>query len=190
MRSAAVLVFALFTPTVVDLAAQSITVSTVAGALRVDAPGFGFIEGPVLSQLRDGRSVRVDLDLAVLERPGGPTVTQARQSFALSFDLWEERFAVTRIGAPARSISHLSAKSAEAWCLDNVTIPAPALGRIGRTAPFWIRLAYRVQDPAPAADATTDEGLTLATLIDRLSRRRSDGQLGKSVNAGPFRLSN
>lgn len=190
MRRAALLAFVLLAPALGTVSAQSISVKVVAGELHVQAPAFGFIEGPVLNQLREGRSVRVDLELSVLERPGGPTLTHARHSFALSFDLWEERFAVTRLGTPARSVSHLSAKNAEGWCLDAVTIPAAALGRLGRDTPFWIRLAYRVPSAAPAPGPNGDERLTLATLIDRLSRRGGDGQPGKSVDAGPFRLSN
>lgn len=190
MRRTALLAFVLLTPALASVSAQSIAVKLAGGDLHVQAPGFGFIEGPLLNQLREGRSVRVDLELSVLERAGGPTLTQAQYSFALSFDLWEERFAVTRLGTTARSVSHLSAKNAENWCLDAVTIPAAALSRLGRDRPFWIRLAYRVPNAAPTPGPNGDEGLTLTALIDRLSRRGGDGQLGKSVDAGPFRLSN
>jgi hypothetical protein len=167
---------------------QSVTIKRAAGGLQVQAPGLGFIEGAVSERLREGRSVRVDVDLAVLDQPKGAAVAQARQSYALSFDLWEERFAVTRVGSPARSISHRTAKNAEAWCLEQLTIPLTALGRHGRDVPFWIRLEYRVVEGAPATDATADEGLTLAALIERLSRRREPGQPAQSVEAGPFRF--
>jgi hypothetical protein len=171
---------------VVALAGQSLTVSATADAVQVKAAGLTFIEGPVLDRLREGRTVRLDFELAVLERPGGPTVSQTTQSFALSFDLWEERFAVTRVGTPVRSISHLRARNAEAWCLENLTIPVAALGRLGRE-PFWVRLAYRVLTPAPTA-SPEDEGFTLQGIIDRLSRRRGDDDLRRSIDAGPFRL--
>jgi hypothetical protein len=109
------------------------------------------------------------------------------QSFALSFDLWEERFAVTRVGTPARSISHLSARNAESWCLENLTIPVAALDRRGRE-PFWVRLVYRVLAPTPAT-SPEDEGFTLRGIIDRLSRRRGgDDELRRAIDAGPFRL--
>lgn len=171
-----------------DPSTQSVTIRTTTGVLQVQAPGFSFIEGAVSDRLREGRSVRVDVDLAVLERPRGAVVAQARQSYALSFDLWEERFAVTRVGTPARAISHRTAKNAEAWCLEHLSIPLTALGRLGRDMPFWIRLEYRVQESGAAPDATTDEGLTLTALIERLSRRREQDQPGRSVEAGPFRF--
>lgn len=171
-----------------DPSTQSVTVKTAAGALQVQAPGFGFIEGAVIERLRDGRSVRVELDLIVLEQPRGATVAQTRQSYALSYDLWEERFAVTRVGTPPRSILHRNAKNAEAWCLEQLTVPLNALGRFGRDTPFWIRLAYRVQDVPASADVNADEGLTLAALIDRLSRRREQAQTERTIEAGPFRV--
>jgi len=171
------------------LAGQSLTVRAVGDALHVRAAGLGFIEGQVSDSLRDGRSVRVDFEFTVLEKPEGPSVTQGRQSFNLSFDLWEQRFAVTRIGTPPRSVSHLTSKDAEAWCLENVTVPLVALGRFGRKAPFWVRLEYRVQDRVPVPDADDDSTFSLRRLIDVLSRRRQDHEWGKLVEAGPFRLS-
>ena len=54
----------------------------------------------MLARLKEGRSVRVDFELTVLAKPDGPVVKQAMQAFTLSFDLWEERFAVSRVGSP------------------------------------------------------------------------------------------
>jgi hypothetical protein len=169
------------------LGAQTLTVRTVADALHVRASGLGFISGTVLDRLQDGRSVRVDFDLIVLDKPNGAIITRAQQSFNLSFDLWEQRFAVTRIGPMPRSISHLTARAAEDWCLDNVTVPLASLGRTGRDTPFWVRVEYRIPERssnAPVEDST----FTLQTLIDVLSRRREDQDRAKSVEAGPFRL--
>jgi hypothetical protein len=172
---------------VVGLSAQTLSVRAEADALHVQARGFGFIEGAVLARLKEGRSVRVDFDLTVLARPEGPVLKQAMQAFTLSFDLWEERFAVSRVGTPAKSVSHLQARDAEIWCLENVTMPVSSLG-LGRETPFWVRLAYRVQDPAPGTQEAQGERYTLRALIDRLSRRAEEADLSKSIDAGPFRL--
>jgi hypothetical protein len=166
-----------------------LTVRTVADALHVRVSGLGLIAGPVLDRLQDGRSVRIDFELIVLEKPNGAVVTRAQQSFNLSFDLWEQRFAVTRIGSMPRSISHLTARAAEDWCLDNVTVPLAAIGRVGRDTPFWVRVEYRVPNRT-AAPETDESTFTLQTLIDVLSRRREDQDRTKSVEAGPFRLGN
>ena len=170
-----------------SLRAQTLTVRAVSDALHVRTSGLGFIEGQVLNRLQDGRSVRVDFELIVLEKPNGAIIAQAQQSFNLSFDLWEQRFAVTRIGPMPRSISHLTARAAEDWCLDNVTVPLAALGRTARDTPFWVRVDYRIQDRA-STTAPEDSTFTLQTLIDVLSRRREDQDRAKSVEAGPFRL--
>ena len=166
--------------------AQTVTVRTVADVLHVQARGFSFIEGPVLARLKEGRSVRIDFEVTVLAKPGGQVMKQLMQSFALSFDLWEERFAVSRVGAPPSSISHLRQRDAETWCLENLRMPVSSLG-IGRDTPFWIRLAYRVQDVVAAAEEQ-GERYTLRGLIDRLSRRSEEDNLARSIDAGPFRL--
>jgi hypothetical protein len=177
----------LLTSSSARLSGQAPTVVSVAGAVHVRAPAFGFIEGPVLERLKDGRSVQVDLGLSVLPAPEGPVVARAEQRFTVSFDLWEERFAVAMIGAP-RSISHLRAKDAEAWCLERLTIRETELGRLGRDVPFWIRLVAQVPQLAPPPEAE-EARFTLRGLIDRLSRRRED-ELRRSMEAGPLRLTN
>ena len=85
----------------VNLGAQAVTVSRVADAVAVRAPAFTFIKGDPLVRLKNGRSVRVELDLAVLPRPGDPAAARSQQVFVLSYDLWEERFAVTLVGNAA-----------------------------------------------------------------------------------------
>src|SRR6185436_2064477 len=112
------------------LSAQALTVNTAGETLHIKAPALHFIERDTLISLKDGRSVRIDFELAVLQQPGpsATAVVQAGQSFVLSYDLWEERFAVTQVdvsaaaGSSPRSASHLTSKDAETWCLDRVTV--------------------------------------------------------------------
>ena len=171
------------------LAAQSVVLNTNGGAVRVRS-GFSFIDGEVLNQLRDGRAVRLDFELAVLSGPRGAVVAVATESFNVSFDLWEERIAVTRLSTPARSVSHLRPREAEAWCLENVTVARSELGRLTNDTPFWIKLSYGVPDLAVAADLPDEELFTIRRLIDVFSRRPRDQGLSRSIEAGPFRLSN
>jgi hypothetical protein len=184
----AVIVVALLASPPTRLAAQSVTVDTVGTGLRVLAPGFAFIKGEALARLKDGQSVRVDLHLAVLAKPGAAPTVQVRQTFVLSYDLWEERFAVTQAGTPSRSMSHLTSSGAEAWCLEQLAVPVSALGPLGVNMPFWIRLEYRLLVGAGAPAADDDSGFTLKGLIDALSRRRTNSELTQSIEAGPFRL--
>jgi hypothetical protein len=171
----------------VTLAAQAATVRTERDQIHVRVPGFSFIRGEPLARLKDGRSVRVEIALSVHARPGDPGVAQTRASFDLSYDLWDERFAVTLAGSPAQSVSYLTARDAEAWCLDRVTVPLAAIGRLGRDAPLWIHLEYLVNDET---DGMGNGGVTLRGLIDRLSRRREASDLRGAMDAGPLMLTN
>ncbi len=168
---------------------QSVSVATVGDGLQVKAPGLRFLEGRVLSRLQDGRSARIDFELEVASRRAGPPVTRGQQAFNVSFDLWEQRFAVTRIGTPPRAVSHLTSMSAEAWCLDNLTVPVIAISRLGRDVPFWVKLVYRVRDEAPSRESGDAGAFSIRGLIDTLSRRRQDDEPAGTLEAGPFRLS-
>lgn len=171
----------------VRLAAQAISVSVAGDVMKVHAPALGFLTGEPLVRLKDGRAVRIELALTVLAAQGRSPVAERRRIFALSYDLWEERFAVS-VGAPAQSASHLTQIAAEAWCIDQLTVPVSALGAFGRDRPFWIQLEYRILDRDAAPEADAGEGLTLQGLIEALSRRRRAEPPARSVEAGPFRL--
>src|SRR5262245_29719055 len=108
---------------VVPSSAQTLTIDTVGDSLRIRAPGFSFLNGDPLARLKDGRSVRVELAAMVLPSPGKSVVATTRRIFALSYDLWEERFAVTTVEKRSQSVSHLALAAAEAWCIDQVAIP-------------------------------------------------------------------
>ena len=168
------------------LTSQSLTVTAASGLVQVRAPGLRIIEGEPLARLKDGQSVRVDFEISVLSKPGGVATLQRRQTLVVSYDLWEERFAVASPDAPSRSVSHLTSAAAEAWCVEQLAFPVTALGPLGRNRPFWIRLEYRVRNDV---SAERDEGgLTLQGLIDVLSRRRKTGDVSHAIEAGPFRV--
>jgi hypothetical protein len=102
--------------------------------------------------------------------------------------LWEERFAVTTVGARSQSVSHLALAAAEAWCLEQLAIPLSALRALGGDVPFWVRLEYRILDGEGASDSP-DAGYTLQALIDLLSRRRkSDSSSSEPAESSPRAL--
>ncbi len=168
------------------LSAQTLTIDIVGEALKIRAPGFSFLTGEPLARLKDGRSVRVELVAMVLPTPRKSPAATARRSFALSYDLWEERFAVTTVDTRSQSVSHLTMAAAEGWCVEQLAIPVSSLGALGRDLPLWIRLEYRVLDGDSTSDSNS--GYTLQTLIDALSRRRKTESSPQTLEAGPFRL--
>ena len=127
---------------VARVSSQGLTVDVVGDALKIRAPAFSFLNGDPLARLKDGRSVRVELAAMVLAAPGRSPAAATRRIFALSYDLWEERFAVAAVDARSQSVSHLMLAAAEAWCVEQLAIPVKALGALGRDQPFWVRLEY------------------------------------------------
>ncbi len=182
MTSGRVLVMVVCTVAVASAQAASVRVEQE--ALHVSAPAFHFIKGRPLARLRDGRAVRFDLELRVTARPGGAAAAQSRQGCLVSYDLWEERFAVASDAAPARLVSNLNVQDAESWCLDRLVVPMVALRR--RLNSFFVRLESRVVDESSSSPG--DSAVTLRGLIDRLSPRRGDRARPETMDLGPFRL--
>jgi hypothetical protein len=86
------------------------------------------------------------------------------------------------------SSAYLKPAAAEAWCLEQLTVPVSALGRYGRDLPFWIRLGYRVLDADTTATDNDAGDFSLRGLVEALSRRRRTDPATHSIEAGPFRL--
>lgn len=165
-------------------AAQTIGLVVVGDTLRPRAATFTFIDGLVLDQLRDGRSLTIDIELTV-RRNDGTRLAGVAHTFTLSFDLWEERFAVSRAGDPPRAISHVRARDAEAWCLDQLAVPRSAVAGVGRDTAIRLRLESRARAVRPAEDKPPS---VLGQLIESLSRRRTGGDIRRTLDAGPLRL--
>ena len=142
-RTAVVLLACLLWPAVRS-SAQTLTVDTVGDSLRIRAPGFSFLKGDPLARLKDGRSVRVELAAMVMPAPGKSVVATTRRIFALSYDLWEERFAVTTVDKRSQSVS------------------------------FWIRLEYRILDSDATTDQTDSGYSLQALIDALSRRRKTD----------------
>ena len=183
----AIVMLALLPWPTVPVSAQALAVDAVGDALKIRAPGFSFLKGDPLARLKDGRAVRVELAALVLAGPGKSPTAATRRIYSLSYDLWEERFAVTAVDAQPQSVSHLTLAAAEAWCVEQLTIPLRAFGTLGRDLPFWIRLEYRMLDGDASPDPA-DTGYTLQALIEALSRRRKTESAPPPLEGGPFRL--
>jgi hypothetical protein len=168
------------------LAAQSLAARLEDTQLRISAPRVHFLTGRPLERLRNGATVHYTFQLVLSNQRNGAALARVDQRFALSYDLWEEKFAATKLASPSRSVSHLSAAAAEAWCLDNLTLPIAGLAE---STPFWIRLEFRSEELKESPDPD-GEGFTLTGLIDIFSRRVRDDELRGVHIGGPLRLEN
>ncbi len=152
--------------------------------LKVSAPRFHFVAGKALQRLHDGAPVAFAVQLSVsLERSGSPLLRDI-QRFVLSYDLWEQKFSVTRLGPGRKTTSHATADDAENWCIDEMGLQAAA---VRENQPFWVRLEVRAEDTNSRVGWDNDP-VSLARLIDLFSRRSRGDEKHWEAQAGPFRM--
>ena len=157
--------------------------------LRIAAPHLDFLSGKPLERLKDGQSVAFVGQLTIAPSLNS-VVVQARSvaRFAFSYDIWEERFSVTKIGErpeARHSASHLSAAQAENWCLDNLSIDRSA---VPADQPFYVQLDVRIEDPRDQIGIIGDPGINITRLIELFSRPARGAQLRWFLSSGPYRL--
>jgi hypothetical protein len=156
--------------------------------LHIELPRFDFLNGKPLDRLRDGASVAFLGQLTVTTAPNS-IVPAARTvaRFAFSYDIWEQRFSVTRLGdrpESSRSISHLSAQAAQNWCIENLAIER---SQVPADKQFWVQLDLRVEDPRDQSGIVGEPGINITRLIE-IFGRPAHSQQRWLLNGGPFRL--
>ena len=182
-RAAASLLFLISLAAV--LTAQSLTARVDGDQLRIAASRLRFLTGEALNRMHDGATVKYQFQVAVRAERNGRVIARADERFSISYDLWEEKFAVTKLGSAPRSVSHLSAAAAEAWCIDNISVPVAA---VAANPSFWIRLDYRADNSNESADPPDNSGFTLSGLVDIFSRRTRSEPVRGTEETGPLRL--
>lgn len=157
--------------------------------LRVSLPHVDFLKGKPLDRLKDGASVAFVGQVTITTSPNAISpAARAVARFALSYDIWEERFSVTKIGASPesrRSASHLSAQAVENWCLDNLVIDR---SEVPGNRDFYVQLDLRAEDPKDELGIIGESGINLTRLIEFLGRPPRSPQERLLLNSGPFRL--
>jgi hypothetical protein len=154
--------------------------------MRVGGPQLHFLTSGALDRLHNGATVTYELQLSVRTEQTGHALSRVLQRFTFSYDLWEEKFSVTRLDSPARSASNLSASRAEGWCLNNLSLP---LADLPGERQFWVALEYETVEPRDSSGSDNAALATLSGLIDIFSRRPKDDQHIHGIDeVGPFRL--
>jgi hypothetical protein len=160
--------------------------------LRVSMPHLDFLKGRPLDRLKDGASVVFDGQVTLSTSPNSLfPVARAVARFAFSYDIWEERFSVTKIGQSPesrRSWSHLSAQAAENLCIENLLIDR---SEIPANKPFYVQLDIRrAEDPKDQLGIIGDPGINVTRfLIEVFGRPPRSPQERLLVGSGPLRLS-
>jgi len=173
----------------VSAAPDSLAVFLDGDYLRVSMPHLDFLKGKPLERLKDGATVAFVGSVTITTSPNSLSpVAQSVARFALSYDIWEERFSISKIGQSPesrRTASHLSAQATEAWCLDNLGIDR---GLIPADKQFYVQLDLRAEDPKDQLGIIGDSGINLTSLIEYLGRQPRSPQGRWLFNSGPFRL--
>jgi len=173
----------------VSSASEDLVVFLDGDYLRVSLPHIDFLKGKPIERLKDGASVAFIGQVTITTSPNSISpIARSVARFALSYDIWEERFSVTKIGQSPesrRSASHLSAQATENWCLDNLVIDR---SQIPLDKQFYVQLDLRAEDPRDQLGIIGDPGINLTRLIEMFGRAPRSPQERWLFNSGPFRL--
>lgn len=153
------------------------------GLLRVEAPALHFLEGRTLHRLQDGAGLVFSLQLSLSTDQFRTISRRQLDRFVVSFDLWEEKFAVVRLGTVKQQASHLSKEAAERWMFDHTGLP---LHGLGAETQHWIRADLRADDPRDAGGFLLDPTVTLTRLVEWFGRSQRGETERWSLEHGPF----
>ncbi len=157
--------------------------------LHISAPRLNFLDGKTTLRLKDGASVAFVAQLTVSSTPNS-LVADARTvaRYALSYDVWGEKYSVVKIGdrPESRRIQLATAEATQNWCLDNLTIEQSSLPA---DRPFYVHLDLRLEDPRDQLGIVGEAGISISRLIEVFSRPPRGSQAPWLRTEGPFRLS-
>ncbi len=167
------------------LAAEPMKARLEGDRLKVSAPSLRFLVEAPLDHLQNGASVTFKLTLDLRKRIDFSVAEVDTQRCVVSYDLWEEKFAVTHLAPTPSSVSHLSAGDAEAWCVDKLSLPISGLDE---DQSFWLRLQFIEESREDQNDGSGPFGVALGNLIDIFSRRDREQLLQGREEVGPVQL--
>jgi hypothetical protein len=166
-------------------AAQTLRLQLDADQVRLAAPDLRFISPDARQALHDGSSVTYSFRINISATRNGIASISLTYHCIFSYDIWEERFKVSRSEPGARSASHLSEEAAQKQCIESLTIPA---GSLSADAPFWVSIDYQMADRQSSSTAE-DQRTWLGTVVEIFSQRKEKPQSIGTIQGGPFRLS-
>ncbi|MCC6539066.1 MAG: hypothetical protein IT162_16050 [Bryobacterales bacterium] len=165
-----------------------------AGQLSLDLRGdtlfassrqLNLIQPRLLAKLKQGGTVAFDFQLSLWVGSSTMVSRRAFERFVVSYDLWEERFAVTTLrGTPVRATG-LAAANVANWCLQNVSLPMPKLQTADEVR---VKLEVRAAENRRDLELSPEEGVSLTQLIDVFSQRSRGGEARWTLDSTPVTL--
>lgn len=170
--------------------AEELVLNTDESRLEFAAPRVHFLVGKPLERLRNASEVPFVFKITLWSGTRSHVLREVPARFVVSYDLWEEKFSVTKLATPRRTASHLTNNAAEAWCLQEMS---QDVSGISPKEPLWARLEIRAEDGKPSGlpfgrGNISDSGISLTSLIEIFSRPAATTQPHWSVETGPVTL--
>jgi hypothetical protein len=158
--------------------------------LDFSAPRFHYLVGRPLARLKNAEPVAFVFQARLAAGNRTNVVKQNTARFVISYDLWEERYAVTKTTPSRKTASHLTAADAEAWCVQEMSITD--LNGVAANQPLWATLDIRAQEendaPLFSRNDISDAGISLNGLIELFSKPSKATQSHWILEAGPVTL--
>ena|ERR1700674_920597 len=172
------------------MAAEELILGTQENRLEFSAPRVHFLVGKPLERLRNASEVPFDFKITLWSGTRSHLLREVPARFVVSYDLWEEKFSVTKLVTPRRTARHLTDTAAEAWCLQQMSQDVTG---VAANEPLWARLEIRAEDGKEAGlpfgrGNITDSGISLTSLIVIFSRPAATTQPHWSIETGPVTL--
>jgi len=170
--------------------AEELILSTQESRLEFAAPRVHFLVGKPLERLRNASEVPFAFKITLWSGTRTHVMREVPARFVVSYDLWEEKFSVTKLVTPRRTARHLTNDAAEAWCLQEMS---QDITGVGATEPLWARLEIRAEDSKEAGlpfgrGNITDSGISLTSLIEVFSHPAATTQPHWTIETGPVTL--
>ena len=153
--------------------------------IHVTATQLHFLGGKAEERLRNGARIIFVMTMAAFWENSRKSAILIRETFVVSYDLWEEKYSVVQRKPGGRSASRIAAATAEAWCLENIAIPVRS---IPERRAFMLRFECSIAEEEAPKNEKNNSTLTLAGLIDVFSRKKREEPFHWEAVAGPFRL--
>lgn len=158
--------------------------------LDFSAPRVHYLTGRPLARLKNAEPVAFDFQARLATGTKANVVKQNTARFVISYDLWEERYAVTKTTPSRKTAGHLTAADAEAWCLQEMSIVD--LSGIAANQQLWASLDIRAAEESEARlfsrNDISDAGISLNGLIELFSKPSRATQAHWILENGPTTL--
>ena len=145
--------------------------------LEFAAPHTDFFAGSPMARLQNAAEVPFVIKTTLFSGKKDHVFTSAADRFIVSYDLWEKTYSVVKVEAPRKTASHLTAKAAQKWCIDQMSLDYTGLSA---SEPLWARLEIRAEDPARdgtlLGDSVNSSGISLITGLVEIFGRPAGSQ--------------